>query len=72
MVTKVMAWHRGWLKAGETVLEHAAAVMVGFVLMVVGLAMGVTTVLLPIGVVVGLMGVTIFVGGLFAHPWEKE
>jgi len=27
---------------------------------------------LPIGLVVGLMGVTIFVAGLFGHPWEKE
>jgi hypothetical protein len=60
------------LKAGETFLEHAAVVMVGFVMMVVGLAMGVTMVLLPIGLIVGLMGVAIFVAGLFAHPLEKE
>jgi hypothetical protein len=72
MAPKVMTWHQGWLKAGETFLEHAAVVIVGFVLMVVGLAMGVTMVLLPIGIVVGLMGVAIFVAGLFAHPWEKE
>jgi hypothetical protein len=67
-----MSWHRGWLKTGETLLEHAAAVIVGFVMMVMGLAMGVTLVMLPIGLVVGLMGAAIFVAGLFAHPWDKE
>jgi hypothetical protein len=30
--------------------------------------MGVTMVMLPLGVVVGLVGVAIFVGGLFSHP----
>ena len=72
MATKVMTWGRGWLKASETFLEHAAAVSVGFVMMAVGLAMGVTLVLLPIGIVVGLMGVAIFVAGLFAHPWQND
>ena len=61
-----------WVKAGETFLGHAAAVIVGFVMMIVGLAMGVTMVLLPVGLVVGLMGVAIFVAGLFAHPWKNE
>lgn len=48
-------------------LEHAAAVVIGFVLMVVGLALGVTMIMLPVGLAVGLLGVLIFVGGLFAH-----
>lgn len=47
--------------------EHAAAVALGFVLMVVGLALGVTMIMLPVGIVVGLLGVAIFVGGLFAR-----
>jgi hypothetical protein len=47
--------------------EHAAAVVIGFVMMIVGLALGVTMIMLPVGVVVGLLGVAIFVGGLFAH-----
>lgn len=48
-------------------LEHAAAVVIGFVLMVVGLALGVTMIMLPVGLAVGLLGVLIFIGGLFAH-----
>jgi hypothetical protein len=48
-------------------VEHAAAVIIGFVMMVVGLALGVTMIMLPVGVVVGLIGVALFVGGLFAH-----
>ena len=48
-------------------LEHAAAVVIGLMMMVIGLAMGVTMVMLPIGVVIGLFGVAIVVGGLFAR-----
>lgn len=55
------------MKATESILGHIAAVVVGFILMVVGLAMGVTMVLLPVGLVVGLLGVALFVGGLFVR-----
>ena len=55
------------LKTAESILGHIAAVVVGFILMVVGLAMGVTMVLLPVGLVVGLLGVALFVGGLFVR-----
>ena len=48
-------------------LEHAAAVVLGLVLMVVGLGLGVTMIMLPVGVVVGLIGVLLVVGGLFAR-----
>jgi membrane-bound ClpP family serine protease len=47
--------------------EHAAAVFLGIVLIVVGLALGVTMIMLPVGVVVGLIGVALLVGGLFAR-----
>jgi hypothetical protein len=47
--------------------EHAAAVVVGFVMMVVGLALGVTMIMLPGGLVVGLLGVAILLAGLFAR-----
>ena len=47
--------------------EHALTVLVGFGLMVIGLAMGVTMVMLPVGVVVGLIGFAMVVGGLFAR-----
>jgi hypothetical protein len=48
-------------------LEHAAAVLLGLVLIVVGLGLGVTMIMLPVGVVVGLIGVLLVVGGLFAR-----
>jgi hypothetical protein len=60
-------WHRRWVNATEGALLHIAAVIVGFVMMVVGLGLGVTMIMLPVGIVVGLLGVAIFVGGLFAH-----
>ena len=48
-------------------LEHAAAVVLGLVLMIVGLGLGVTMIMLPVGIVVGLAGVLLVVGGLFAR-----
>ena len=59
------------LKTTEGILGHVASVVVGLILMVVGLAMGVTMVLLPVGLVIGLLGVALFVGGLFARIGEK-
>ena len=47
--------------------EHAFFVIVGFVLMVLGLGLGVTMVMLPVGIVIGLLGFAMFVGGLFVH-----
>ena len=46
------------------VFEHALISVIGFVMMVVGLGMGVSMVLLPFGLVIGLLGVAIFIGGL--------
>jgi hypothetical protein len=60
-------WHRPWVRTTEGVLGHILAVIVGFVMMVVGLGLGVTMILLPVGIAIGLVGVAIFVGGLFAH-----
>ena len=59
--------HHPWIRIAEAVPGHIAAVIVGFVLMVVGLALGVTMIMLPVGIVVGLIGVAMFVGGLFAR-----
>jgi hypothetical protein len=50
--------------------EHAAFVVLGFVFMVIGLALGVTMVLLPVGLVIGLIGVAMFVGGLFVRSLD--
>ena len=47
--------------------EHAAFVLVGFVLMVLGLGLGVTMVLLPVGIVIGLIGLAMFIRGLFVR-----
>jgi hypothetical protein len=43
--------------------EHALLVSLGFVLMVLGLGLGVTMIVLPAGVVIGLLGFAMFVGG---------
>jgi len=64
-------WHQPWVRTTESVLGHIAAVILGFVMMVVGLGLGVTMIMLPVGIVVGLIGVALFVGGLFAHIDEK-
>jgi hypothetical protein len=48
-------------------VEHALFVIVGFVLMVIGLGMGVTMVMLPVGLVIGLAGFSMFVAGLFVR-----
>ena len=58
---------RHFLALGGHFLGHMVAVVVGFVLIIVGLAMGVTMVLLPVGIVVGLLGVAMVVSGLFAR-----
>ena len=52
-------------------LGHIAAIIIGFVLMVVGLALGVTMIMLPVGLVIGLAGVAMVIGGLFARINEK-
>ena len=49
------------------VLGHMVAVAIGFVMMVVGLGLGVTMIMLPVGLVIGLVGVGIFVWGLLGH-----
>jgi hypothetical protein len=47
--------------------EHFAIVVLGFVLMIVGLGLGVTMIMLPVGIVLGLAGAGLFVAGLFGH-----
>jgi hypothetical protein len=67
MVSVNTWWHHPWIRATENVLGHIAAVILGFIMMVVGLGMGVTLIMLPVGIVIGLLGAAIFVGGLFAR-----
>ena len=65
-MTHILSTHVVLVTLGR-LFERAAAVVVGLAMMIVGLAMGVTMVMLPAGLVVGLLGVAIFVGGLFAR-----
>ncbi len=46
--------------------------MRGFILMVVGLGLGVTMIMLPVGLVVGLVGVGAFVWGLVGHLGKEQ
>lgn len=66
-----IVWNRPWMRTIGAVFGHVAAVIVGFIMMVVGLALGVTMIMLPVGLVIGLLGVAIFVAGLFAHIDQK-
>jgi hypothetical protein len=65
-MTHVLSIRRFALGAGHF-LEHAASVVLGLIMMIVGLGLGVTMVMLPVGIVVGLLGVAVVVSGLFAH-----
>jgi hypothetical protein len=60
-------WKWPLVRKTESLIGPLAIAVVGFVMMIVGLAMGVTMVLLPVGIVVGLLGLLIFIGGLFGH-----
>jgi predicted CXXCH cytochrome family protein len=55
------------LDAGESPTGHAAAILGGLVLMTAGLGLVYTVALLPVGLVVGLLGLFIFVAGVFGH-----
>jgi hypothetical protein len=48
-------------------IEHAAAVVVGLIMMVVGLGLSVTMIMLPVGLTIGLLGFGLVVSGIFAR-----
>jgi hypothetical protein len=48
-------------------ISHVLALVLGLILMITGLALGVTLVMLPLGIPVGLAGVLVFLWGLAAH-----
>jgi hypothetical protein len=52
--------------------EHAAFAVAGLALMVVGLALGVTIVMLPAGLVIGLCGFAMLVASLFARIDQRQ
>jgi len=52
------------VRAGENVLVHIAAIVVGLAMMIVGLGMGVTIMLLPVALPLGLIGLGVFIWGV--------
>ena len=52
--------------------EHAAFALAGLALMVVGMALGVTIVMLPAGLVIGLIGFSMLVASLFARIDQRQ
>jgi hypothetical protein len=52
--------------AGSAVI-HLGAIVTGFILMIVGLAMGVTLVMLPVGIAVGFVGLFLVLWGMFGR-----
>jgi uncharacterized membrane protein YccF (DUF307 family) len=68
-------------KGAGRFVGHVFALLLGLVLMVVGIAMGVTIALLPIGIPVGFAGLFLFLWALFGgveehklppYPLEKQ
>jgi hypothetical protein len=53
------------LKAGRSAAFHVGAMAAGFVAMFVGLGMGVTVIALPVGVPLGLVGLGVFLWGVW-------
>ena len=70
-MTGTQAWWRQWVGTVETILGHVAAIVVGFIMMVVGLGLGVTVIMLPVGLVVGLIGVALFISGWVSWSDQK-
>jgi len=60
-------FHRHYLVAGESVTTHAAAVLVGGLMTVIGVALIATVAFLPVGVVIAFLGLLILGVGVFAH-----
>lgn len=60
------------LRAGERTVAHLAAIIVGFVLMAVGLGLGVTVIGLVFGIPIGLVGLGIFLWGLWSFGEQKK
>ena len=48
-------------------LGHAAACVLGLIMMIVGLGLSMTIMMLPVGIPIGLLGVALFTAGLFCR-----
>lgn len=71
MASHTWSW-RQVLQAGGSVIGHAVVTAIGFALMVIGLGLGVTMIMLPVGLVIGLLGVLIFLAGIFYRPGSRD
>jgi hypothetical protein len=58
---------RNGLKVVVHVLAHAATILIGMILFILGLGMTMTIVFATAGIVVMVVGGLLVVGGLFAH-----
>jgi hypothetical protein len=56
---------RHLVEKGERVIGHIVAIILGFVMMVVGVSLGVTMVLLPLGFLLGIAGLLLVLWGFF-------
>ena len=54
------------------IIGHGSALILGVLLMIVGLAMGVSLVLLPVGLPVGIAGFLMILWALFTKRESKE
>ncbi len=60
------------VEKGERVIGHIAAIILGFVMMLVGVSLAVTMVLLPLGIPLGIAGLLLVLWGFFfAGPKKK-
>lgn len=48
-------------------LAHAAACVLGLIMIIVGLGLSMTIMMLPVGITIELLGVAVLIGGLFCR-----
>lgn len=63
---------KGLAKVSAALCSHAAAIAGGLILMLLGIAMGVSIVLLPIGIPVGFVGLGLVLWGLFGRSRNEQ
>ena len=61
----------GMLRIVEHFAGRVGAIVLGLLLIVLGIGLGVTMVLLPVGVIVGLIGLFIFIAGVFGPAFRR-
>jgi hypothetical protein len=58
------------VKGTGRLVAHVLSLVAGLILIVVGIAMGVTIAMLPVGIMIGFLGLALFMWGLFG--WQEE